>query len=300
MSRERIRLPADVEMEDRLAWGLSARQLVILAVTALLCYGIFSAARSVLPLALATGIAVPVALVGAALALGRRDGLSGDRLALAAARHLSQSPQRIAAPDGPVPALPGAPAQPGVSLLQAPVKSIRASGVVELSDGTSALLLAASGTSWTLRSEEEQAALAEAYGRWLNSLVEPTAIAVRAERVDLAEQASAIEQAAGELPHPALRQCAGTYVRFLRELASRGEGLRRRQILLVLSTHSREPATARAELERRAAETEGLLSGAGVELRTLDGSEVGALLLDAFEHPGPLAGCALDGVIHRC
>ena len=300
MSRKRIRLPADVEMEDRLAWGLTARQLVILAVTALLCYGIFAATRSILPLALATGVAVPVALAGAALALGRRDGLSGDRLTLSAARHLSQSPQRIAAPDGLAPALPDAPAQPAVSLLSAPVKTIRASGVVELSDGTSALLLAASGTSWTLRSEEEQAALAEAYGRWLNSLVEPTAIAVRAERVDLAQQASTIEQAAGELPQPALQECASTYVRFLRELASQGEGLRRRQILLVLSTRSREPATARAELERRAAESESLLSAAGVELHVLDGPEAGALLLDAFEHPGPLAGCALDGVVHRC
>ena len=38
VSERRIRLPADVEMEDRLAWGLTARQLVILVVTALVCY----------------------------------------------------------------------------------------------------------------------------------------------------------------------------------------------------------------------------------------------------------------------
>src|SRR2546423_1751207 len=56
---------------------------------------------------------------------------------------------------------------------------------------------------------------------------------------------------------------------------------------------------ARAELERRAAETESLLHAAGVELRALEGREVAALLLDAFEHPGPPAGSQVDGVIHR-
>ena len=161
--------------------------------------------------------------------------------------------------------------QPGVSLLRVPVRAILASGVVELADGTSALLLAASGTSWALRSKEEQAALAEAYGKWLNSLVEPTAITVRSEAVDLTERASAIEHAAPGLPHPALRRCAHTYAQFLSELASEGEGLRRRQILLVLSSRSRERETAKSDLERRASETTGLLRAAGVSLQPLDG-----------------------------
>jgi hypothetical protein len=300
VSRSRIRLPADVELEDRLAWGLTARQLAILVLTALLCYGIFAATASALPLPIAVALAAPLALVGVALALGRRDGLSGDRLALAATRHFTQSPRRVSAPDGLPAALAEAPPQPGVSLLRVPVKAILQSGVVELADGTSALLLNASGTSWALRSEEEQAALSEAYGKWLNSLVEPTAITVRAERVDLSERASAIEAAASALPHPALRRCAQTYAQFLAELAREGDGLRRRQILLVLSTRTRECETARADLERRAAETESLLHSASVELHTLDGEEVAAVLLDAFEHPGPPAGSQLDGVIHRC
>jgi PrgI family protein len=296
----RIRLPADVEMEDRLAWGLTARQLVILAVTAIVCYGVFAAAGSALPIPVAAALAAPLALVGVALALGRRDGLSGDRLALAAARHLTQSPRRVAAPDGLPPRLANAPAQPGVSLLRVPVSAILASGVVELADGTSALLLTANSTSWALRSEEEQAALAEAYGKWLNSLVEPTAITIRSEPVDLTERADAIEHAAPGLPHPALRLCAHTYAQFISELASKGEGLRRRQILLVLSSRSRERDTAKADLERRASETAGLLHAAGVELHPLDGHQATALLLSALEPPGPPAGSQLDGVIHRC
>jgi hypothetical protein len=296
----RIRLPADVEMEDRLAWGLTARQLAILAVTALACYTVFAVAGSALPMPVAVALAAPLALAGVALALGRRDGLTGDRLALAAARHLTQGQRRVAAPEGLPAKLAGAPAQAGVSPLRAPVRAILASGVVELADGTSALLLAASGTSWALRSEEEQAALAEAYGKWLNSLVEPTAITVRSEPVDLAKQASAIEHAAPGLPHPALARCARTYAQFLTELADEGGGLRRRQILLVLSTRSYERETAKADLERRASETTNLLRSAGVELHRLDGQHAAALLLDALEPPGPSAGSRLDGVIHRC
>ena len=287
-------------MEDRLAWGLTARQLVILAVTALVCYGVFAAAGSALPIPVAAALAAPLALVGVALALGRLDGLSGDRLALAAARHLTQSPRRVAAPDGLPPTLANAPAQPGVSLLRVPVNAILSSGVIELADGTSALLLTASSTSWALRSEEEQAALAEAYGKWLNSLVEPTAITVRSEPVDLTERADAIEHAAPGLPHPALRLCAHTYAQFLSELASTGEGLRRRQILLVLSSRSGERDTAKADLERRASEAAGLLHAAGVELRPLDGHQATAVLLSALEPPGPPAGSQLNGVIHRC
>jgi hypothetical protein len=300
LRRARIRLPADVEMEDRLAWGLTARQLVILATSGLLAYGVFSAAASRLPVAVAAALAAPLAFVGLALALARRDGLTGDRLALAAARHLLQAPRRVAAPDGLAGVLPNAPAQPSVSLLRVPVKAVLDSGVVELADDTSALLLSASATSWALRSEEEQDALAEAYGKWLNSLVEPTAITVRAEQVDLSERAAAIEQAAATLAHPALRQCAQDYAHFLCELAEDGDGLSRRQILLVLSTKSRERESARAELERRAAETESLLAPAGVELHPLDGRTATALLLDAFDHPGAPVGSQLDGVIRRC
>jgi hypothetical protein len=294
-----VRLPGDVEMEDRLAFGLTARQLVILGVAALASYGVYAAAGSVLPLPLAAALAMPTALTGVALALGRLAGLSGDRIALAAARHLIQSRRRVAGEK-----LPGrlmdAPEQPGVSLLRVPVRAVLASGVVELVDGTSALLLAAAGTNWALRSEEEQAALADAYAKWLNSLIEPTTITVRSEPVDLTGHASAIEDASRALPHPALRHCAHTYAQFLAELAREGDGLRRRQIVVVLSTRNRKRESAKSELERRASETTGLLAAAGVELEALDGQRAAGLLLGALEPPGPPTGSHMDGVIRRC
>jgi hypothetical protein len=291
-------------MEDRLAWGLTARQLVILAATALACYVIFTVAGAVLPAPVAVVLALPFALIGVALAVGHRDGLSGDRLALAAARHLARPARRVSGPPALPARLAGAPAQPSLSLLRVPVKSILGSGVVELADGNSALLLAASGTSWALRTEEEQTALAEAYAGWLNSLAAPTSILVRSEPVDLAGRASVIEDSAAGLPHPALEDCARDYARFLSGIAREGEGLRRRQILLVLVSRNRnrnrDRTSARSELERRASETAGLLRAAGVNLEALDGQRAATALLAALEPPGPPAGSHLDGVIHRC
>lgn len=299
MSAPRVRLPADIEMEDRLAFGLTARQLVILGVAALVSYGAYAVAGSVLPLPIALALAAPTAIAGVALALGRLAGLSGDRIALAAARHLAQATRRVAGETLPGP-LPDAPQQPAVSLLRVPVKAILQDGVVELVDGTSALLLAAAGTDWALRSQEEQAALADAYAKWLNSLVEPVTITVRSEPVDLTEHANAIEDASRGLPHPALRRCAHAYAQFLSELACDGDGLRRRQIVVVLSTRSRKRESAKSDLERRASETTGLLAAAGVELEALDGQRAAALLLGAIEPPGPPAGSHMGGVIHRC
>ena len=298
MSARRIRLPADVELEDRLAFGLTARQLAILATTAIVCYASVAALGSLLPLPLACAVVTPLGLLGVGLALGRRDGLSGDRLALAAARHMSQPTRRVCAPDGLPPALPGQTVQSPVGLLHAPVLAIFASGVIELADGSSCLLLSAAGTSWALRSDEEQAALVEAFGKWLNSLSEPAAITVRSEPVDLADRATQLKRAAEAISEPALRHCAETHAEFLGQLA--GEDLRRRQILLVLTTRSRDRHVVRGALERRAAHASGLLRAAGVELNTLEGPHASELLEAALEPPGPPAGSRMNGVIRRC
>ena len=79
------------------------------------------------------------------------------------------------------------------------------SGLVELTDGTYVLLLRASSTSFALRSEEEQAALVEAFGRFLNGIADPLEIVVVSEPVDLDARAEALERAALELPNVALR-----------------------------------------------------------------------------------------------
>jgi PrgI family protein len=296
---ERVRLPADVELEDRLAFGLTARQLLLLFATALTAYGGYAVAATVAPLPLAVATAAPLALAGTLLAFGRFEGLPADRLALAALRHLRAPRRRVLAPDGLPASLPSVPTQGKLAPLDLPLRTILHSGLIELDGGGFALLLRASGTGFTLRSEEEQTALVEAFGRFLNALVEPIEIVVRSEPVELAPLLARLQEQADVLPVPALAEAARSHQRFLAELAAR-EGVRRREILLVLSTRAREKQQAQLELTRRAGEARELLRAAGVELRALEGEQAAALLARALDPPGPPLGASLEGVVRAC
>jgi PrgI family protein len=296
---ERVRLPADIELEDRLAFGLTLRQLAVLVLAALLGYGVFLSASSFAPLPVAAAAAAPVALAGALLALGRRDGLPADRLALLAARYLSRPRRRVLAPEGIPAPLPGAPTRPALAPLDLPVRTVLRSGLVELTDGGSCVLLRASSTSFALRSEEEQAALVEAFGRFLNSVADPLEIVIASEPVDLEARAEALQRAALELPNAALRRAALGHARFLSQLGA-GEEVRRREILLVLAVHARDRQTAQTTLERRAAEAVELLRAAGVELRLLRGEDAANRLARALDPPGPPAGSQLTGFVQEC
>jgi hypothetical protein len=161
------------------------------------------------------------------------------------------------------------------------------------------MVLRASSASFALRSDEEQAALVEAFGRFLNATREPLQIAVRSEPVDLHTRANQVAEAATRLVEPALRRAAHGHARYLRELGAGGE-LRRREILLVLVTRARERAGAQTALERRAGEAIELLRAAGIELRLLRGDQAASLLARSLDPPGPPAGSSLEGVVHAC
>ena len=108
-----VPIPADVEMPDRVLAGLTARQVAIATAAAAVLWAGWLAARHVMPLPVFAALAAPVALAGAALVIGVRDGLPLDRL-LAAAWRQARSPRRlVTAPEG-IPAPPAwAPAAPG-------------------------------------------------------------------------------------------------------------------------------------------------------------------------------------------
>lgn len=296
--RPRTKLPSDVELADRVAFGLTARQLVILGGAAVGVYLVFAAMSSVLPLAFAAAATTPLGIVAVLLALGRLHGVSLDRLAALGVRHLAVPRRRVLAPSG-LPDRDGRPSRSRIAPLRLPVRAVLRSGVVALDGSRFCILLRASGTSFQLRSDEEQASLVEAFGRFLNGLSEPVQITIRSEPLDLEARATALHEAAATLPHPALADAAGAHARFLRQLAGDG-GIRRREILLVLSTQARGRDAAAAVLERRADEAADLLAGAALNVNRLDGDATAQLLARTLDPPGPPPGSHLDGDVRAC
>ncbi|WP_241255420.1 PrgI family protein [Candidatus Protofrankia californiensis] len=98
-----VRIPADVDREDRIVANLTARQVLILALTGIAVYLGWAATRSLVPLPVFALLAVPVAAGAGVLVLGQRDGLSLDRMLVAAIRQRTSPRHRINAPEGVLP-----------------------------------------------------------------------------------------------------------------------------------------------------------------------------------------------------
>jgi hypothetical protein len=290
-----VRVPANVELEDRLAFGLTARELALLAATALLAFGAERTSAAFVPLPLALGVALLTAAAGIALSLARRDGLRGEELALAVARFALAPRRLLLAPEG-LPAPLAGDAGPRAAALEPPVARIFDSGLVELADGSHCRLLQARGTSFALREEAEQAAFVAAFGRFLNGLQGPLQIHVAREQASLESHARAVERAAATLA-PGIAAAGADHARYLRALGAGEAPLTRRRILLVLRSSERPAELAGAALARAAEQAAELLRGAGVSLSALDGAGSAALIAAALDPPGPPAGARLEGVI---
>ena len=297
-STERTRVPADIDRPDRILAGLTARQLAILTLATLPAALLFLAARPRVPLPVATAVAAPPLLAGVALALGRRDGTSLDRLALAALRQQLTPRRLVPAAHGVTPPAawhaPAAPQPPPVPL-RLPARNLDTHGTVDLGAHGAALLCEASTVNFALRTPTEQQALIRAFARVLHALASPVQVLVRIERADLHAVLHHLDQTAGALPHPALEAAAHQHARFLGELAGRRDVLRR-QTLLVLREEA-PPAKAAPILQRRADELGGLLGACGITLTPLDGAQAATVLARACdpEGPPPPAGLAAPG-----
>ena len=255
-----VRIPADVDMHDRVLGPLTARQLAILAVTGLVLYAAWAATRAFLPIPVFFALAIPVGASAAILALGQRDGISMDRMLVAAIRQRVAPRHRVSAPEGvrPAPAWltsqtattstgrggrngkgnNAAPAREGISpsALRLPAEAVTDTGVVDLGTDGLAVVAVASTVNFALRTPAEQEALVASFGRYLHSLTAPVQVLVRAERLDLSGQIAELRARAGGLPHLALEAAAEEHADYLAQLGEQTD-LLRRQVLLVL----REP-----------------------------------------------------------
>src|SRR3954447_6606668 len=95
-----VRIPADVERADTVLGRYTARQVAILGGTGALLYAAYMAVGDRVPLAVCGVGALPVALAGILLAIGRRDGVSLDRFVLAAINHRRSPKCLVSAENG--------------------------------------------------------------------------------------------------------------------------------------------------------------------------------------------------------
>jgi hypothetical protein len=273
-------VPANVSAPDRIAFGLTFRQLAIIGGPALAGFGAYRTYGPLLPPAAWIAAGIIVFAVTVVLAIGRRDGLPLN-VWLKHGFTMSHSPRTLA-PGQPrasaVAAVAGKPSIPAP--LRSPVTSISPAGVLT-SEGTTKVLIACGTTNIHLRTGGEQAALLDGFGRFLNSLTGPAQLLVAAQRHDLSVYAQATADLAPRLPHPALQTAADDYAGFLLDLDAERDPLRRQVIAVVTGEHAAD-AAVRA------------LSGLGVEAAALDGPAVTAALAGAVDpfnpaQPGPRA-----------
>jgi len=299
----RARVPADVDAPDKVIYGLTFRQLAILAAAATVLYTGWRAAGRLLPAPVLLAASVVAGGLVVGVAVGRRDGLPLD-VWLASAVRYRRAPRALSTTDTaagtpPWVAAPRGSRVPLPAPLRLPADAIAADGEITLPGaGGAAAVVAATTVNLALRTPAEQAALVEAFGRWLNSLTTPTQIVVAATPVDLPAHARALAEAARRLPDPALEAACAEYARFLTGLAETRDPLRR-QVLLVCRAAAGEPAGGHAA-RRHAEDTARALSGLGVATRALDGAQVTAVLAaaaDPYRPPRPGGLAASDAVV---
>jgi hypothetical protein len=286
------RVPADVERPDVLVFGLTARQVAILAGVGVLLWLGFQTTHSLVPPLVFLAGAVPIAGTALAVVLVRRDGMSLDRLLVAAWRQ-HRSPRRLVPADGNdstrlrgTPAWVAASAGPLPAPLHLPAQAISGDGVVDLGADGASLLSACSTVNFGLRTPGEQNALVAGFARWLHSLTGPVQIVIRADRLDLHPVIDTLEQGAGGLPHPALEDACRAHAAFLADLAATRD-LLRRQVTLV---HHQPTGPGRADsagvVARRATDATRGLGACEVTVAALDGGQAHAVLAAAADPHG--------------
>jgi hypothetical protein len=272
----RARIPADVEAPDKVLYGLTFRQLAILAPAAVALISAWHLLRPLVPVPVLLCGGIAGAGVAFGLAIGRRDGLPLDVWLIHAVR-FSRHPHALTTAVTPA-VLPSWVAPPAGRMplpkpLRLPADAIDTDGTITLDAGSGTAIVAATTVNLALRTSDEQTALVEAFGRWLNTLTHPTQIVVSAQPVNLHAHAEAFTRYAGRLADPALAAACADHAAFLIDLAAHRDPLHR-QVLVA----TRTPGSGR----RHAEDTARALAGLGITARTLDGAAATAAV----------AGCA--------
>ena len=280
----KVRVPADVDIADRVFAGLTARQLAILGAHAIVLWVAWVSVGRLVPPFVFGAFAVPVATVGFVWATLKFEGTTLERLATAALAHFRVPRRRVLAPEGIVAAPRWAPRR---AAAVAPLEQIfdvpYADGVIDLGEYGHGVVCRASSINFALRSDVEQRALVDAFGRLLNALDAPVEFLIRSDRADLATMIAGLEERAADLAHPALEDAAREHAAFLSALGARRDVLARQVLVCFRDPAAGDAGAAGARLTHRVEEAETLLRGLGIRLRKLSDAEAATLLARASD-----------------
>ncbi|WP_026931878.1 PrgI family protein [Glycomyces tenuis] len=257
-----VPVPADIDLADRVLWGLTVRQVAVLAPVAL---GLLAAWRSLLgtvPILVLLIATAPIASSALALALVKVDAVGLDRLAWAAVRGTRG---RVAA-GAPTPearsvlaAIFGRSGRGEVRPVTGPVRRVRTDGVVDLGSAGSSIGIDVGFVNFTLRSSAEQAALVGAFARLLNSVDAHIQVQVTSRPVDLSGHLQAQVERTARLADPRLAAAAAAHTAWLGRLTT-GRRLLRREITVVARASRAEAAEYAARQVEAAAQAMGVIA----------------------------------------
>lgn len=285
----RVRVPANVDMPDRIMAGLTARQLLIIGLDGVVIWTLIALLKQFFPPVVLGLLCLPVAAAGLAVATSSSHGASIDRLALLAIGFVRSPKRLVLAPEGLRQVRSSA-------AIEAPLLGITEDGILDLGSAGFALVSRASGLNLSLRAEKEQVSLVEGFGRLLNSLDGPMQFLIRSERVDLTHLIANIEESAGALPHPALEESARAHAAFLRSLGTSRQNLRR-EVLMSFRELADSPQEAEQKLARRFGEAETALRGLGIRITRLCNEEAARVLRQCTGAQGRAALPGVDYIV---
>lgn len=270
--RVRVPVPANPFVPDRIAFGLSARQLAILAVSGTTVWAAFLILSQRFSLPAVAVICAPLTAAALLLIASTPDGIPMDRYVREALRHLISPKTNVLATSGSLPRALG--------VIDMGVKGFLQGGFVALKDGSKAALISATGINLHLRSEEERAAATESFGRLLNSLESPVQFLVSSSRISAGEMVSLLNANAPYLPHPSLTSSCRDFTAFFEDLV-RTQGVLRHKMIVCVKERGGDDAEAR--LLRRCEHFASQLRGIGVKAERAREDQCRLLVIEALD-----------------
>ena len=290
----KAKIPADIEMPDRIFAGLTIRQLAIAGLSLALVWSCFYLLAARLPFGFALALCAPLAAIGLAVVWVQPSGLPAERFVVFALRH-AMSPKKRTPRSDPMPSAGRTPSR-DLASLSLPVRRVAEDGILDLGSEGVAMVTRCSSLNLGLRSEAEREALIGGFARLLNSLDGPIQFLIRAERVEVTELLVDLRHRANALPNPQLRSVAADYAGFIDSVTNKEQMLRHSAMVSIRESHSGPDAVLR--LRRRIDETGSLLRQIGVLMCPMDGPEVSHTIRKSTDPASPFhPRCGAGGVV---